>query len=515
MGIRNMHINITTNNNFKGHSEMPTTENSRLSVGNLRDVGIVFLCNISAQVSNLIIGMVLVRHLSRLDVSIYRQGLFWASLFVVMAGCLSPLSLLYYMSKHRLARIGRVYTFNALCVGHIFAIFIFVIMYLGRHHIGRLVSNPSLSGYLFWFMVVSFSDVIGALNNHYLYAQGKAAIAAGVSFLVSIIKLILLLIMLSQDQIYLAKYLWASALVSSLYYIWSTVSLLWGGSTQTICFRLDVVRRLLSFSFPIFASVLVAMLGGNIDKILVSRYCGAIDYAVYSLGTYEVPFMALVGSSIMSVMFGGVVGDFARGGETSRRNIISRFRSMFVLCLCFVIPAMLGMVIFSRDVVYLLFGGNNLDAAPIFAIYNSVGFLAAIGLGVLGTAANRQKIIFYAGIVSLLLNALITVVMIRYAGLRFAVLGPVCFIVCNYVLNVAIVMNAYELERIDDLIPVYEAGGILLLSIVVNLISWWVLTLLEWGIFARVIAVVFAWLVASSLSIFVYRGFGSGERDGL
>ena len=130
-------------------------------------------------------------------------------------------------------------------------------------------------------------------------------------------------------------------------------------------FEWRVMRNQLAYALPFgLASVIFRALG-ELDNYFVSYRFGPAVYAVYAVGCFELPLLALLSESISSVTIPRIsqlqsIGDL-RGMIDL---ILSVVRKLSVLLL----PLYAFLLVMGRDFIRILFTAQYLPAWPIFAV---------------------------------------------------------------------------------------------------------------------------------------------------
>ncbi len=210
----------------------------------------------------------------------------------------------------------------------------------------------------------------------------------------------------------------------------------------------EIVRKLLSYSFPVAIAALITTLTGMIDMLTVNPcVCAAISKSPQTFagllggeitkqtlpnfvyGSYEglaaavaglVPTLtAMLGKSTL----GGVAECYAKGDRQAVSSLLNR---MMTLCAVIAFPSAMGISLLSEDILRLLFSGRETEiavAAPSLRILGAAVVLMSLSLPcftllqTLGRSRSAAVIMLLGGGVKLCANLLL----IRIP--RFAVTG--------------------------------------------------------------------------------------------
>jgi O-antigen/teichoic acid export membrane protein len=134
-------------------------------------------------------------------------------------------------------------------------------------------------------------------------------------------------------------------------------------------FDVVLLKRILSFSYPIVPAMLGATIMHNADRFLIRYYGSLADVGIYSLG-YKLPFMlnTIILASFARIWTGSMMYEVAR--EPDSKFQYARITTYFMAVFVFV---MFALSVFSVNVVRIL-------AAPKFFAAHQVVPIVALGL---------------------------------------------------------------------------------------------------------------------------------------
>jgi O-antigen/teichoic acid export membrane protein len=160
--------------------------------------------------------------------------------------------------------------------------------------------------------------------------------------------------------------------VISLAYFSSTFGAFWKG------FDWSVMRRQLVYTLPFgFAAVLLRF-QSDLHSYFVSHKFSTSDFAIYSVGCFNLPLLSILSSSVGAVMIPRVSHLQALGQPREIVELIARMmRKMAVIYF----PLYVFLLLFRKDFITILFTKQYLESSPIFALN-----LSFIPLGLLVSA---------------------------------------------------------------------------------------------------------------------------------
>jgi O-antigen/teichoic acid export membrane protein/GT2 family glycosyltransferase len=159
--------------------------------------------------------------------------------------------------------------------------------------------------------------------------------------------------------IYAAMLQGALQTIIMLFYLRSRFGVFWRS------FRWAIMRRQLAYALPLGVAAVIIGLQSDIDNYFVANRFGAASYAIYAIGCFQLPLIAIISDSIGSVMIPRVsyLQKFNR-----RRDIIEVTARVMRELSAIYFPIYAFLLIMGRDFLALLFTGQYLASYPIFAI---------------------------------------------------------------------------------------------------------------------------------------------------
>ncbi len=168
-----------------------------------------------------------------------------------------------------------------------------------------------------------------------------------------------------------------------------SVGVVWGHRLgfQRILFRKSVLLPVLKYAMPVSLAAAVSVATGYSDQILLSRWMGPGDFALYSFGCLLVPPLMIFEQSVNKVLIPELSRAFVDGHINEARNKYKKATSELAWLH---IPAAVGLALFADPVVELLYTNQYEGSAVFLRLYalnyffNHLPMTLLIGLGVGG-----------------------------------------------------------------------------------------------------------------------------------
>ncbi len=182
------------------------------------------------------------------------------------------------------------------------------------------------------------------------------------------------------------------------------------------------VTRQLRYSIPLGVASLLGTLTLQLNRIMIASMFGPREYAIYVNGATELPFVAIISGSVMSV----VTPEFVRLYRDRRTGEILRLwhsATRKVALVFFPLTALL--MAFGADFVVLLFSARYSQSASLFRIFLLLLPLRITVYGSLLMAAGLSTLVLRAAVATLAFNVVLNFTLIPLLGLEGAALSTV------------------------------------------------------------------------------------------
>jgi len=306
--------------------------------------------------------MVLVRRLNQAEFGLYKQLFLIIQTSVVVLPLGFGMSAYYFLPREperQRETVINVVLFN-LMMGTIAGLALFFCPWL----LGSLFSQPGLSSYghlvglvmLLW-IVTSFLEIVPIANQE-----------------IKLASVAIVCVQLTRTIFYLAAVLWFGTVRALIYaavlqgvlqacilgwYLQSRFPGFWR------YFNFAGMRRQLSYALPIGLGALLVSVETDLHNYLVSRWFGPVTYALYAIGTVQLPFVNLLQEATSAVLILRITVLQQRGETAEILRLTAR--AMRKLAAVY-FPGYFFFLIFRREFITFLFTAPYAASADIFAI---------------------------------------------------------------------------------------------------------------------------------------------------
>lgn len=419
-----------------------------------KTIGVLSFGTGMAQILLFVFGLLLVRKLDPIDYAVYKQGALIVATISPFFCILSPISLSYFYSK--LTNINQI---KAYLMQTIFGLMLIsaigsFLIFFFRNAIGMSFHNAKLIRYLPTFSIILFCESSNQFYSYYMVCINRTKLLSLTIILFSFLKTLALLISIQFDNnifdMFIRLYLIANIIIF-IYILSYTLSV-----NKGIAFNITKksIMQQLSFSIPVFVMGMINALNTNLDKSMVALLYNPSMYSIYVNGAFQIPFVGILSSSIISIMLPNLAKRYDRLDQDALDGIILEFKEIIKVSYAIMFSVFISILTFSEGVVIILFSRVYLSSLPIFKIYLLMILLQSFNLGILLTAANEQKKIVRAGILMILSNIFIMLIIKHLNQFNLLALAPVLSFLIMHLLLLSSIRKVYHQNSIKCIIPI-------------------------------------------------------------
>lgn len=361
-----------------------------------------------------LVGILLARILMPAELGSYRQLFLIYSTFSTLLLLGIPQSVLYFLPKLR--HIDSKREFISRTVNLVSALaFVFGLgIFLLRGFIARLFNNPQLELLLilyavyplFMFITQIYSQIMLGLKQ-----PRKTAVFTLFSVATDFV-LILGTALITKNLYYIVLALMVSALLQ-----WGFAQFQLRHWLTKVSFDPGFYQEVFRYSLPLGLSSIIGMLSIQLDKLVVSGFFTPAQYAVFSIGAMELPFISILNNSVNAILLPHISSEPAKMTEVYRAAVRKNALIIFPF-------AVLGLI-FATPLITFLYTETYLGSVPFFRVYLLNLPLRVATYGIIFMALRKTRYIMINSLVTLGLNLVLNLVLVRLIGMMGAVIATV------------------------------------------------------------------------------------------
>lgn len=194
---------------------------------------------------------------------------------------------------------------------------------------------------------------------------------------------------------------------------------------------ISMKKELFSYSWPLMFAGILGLVMGWIDTLMLGYLLEAKDVGIYRASMTTASLVLIIPSSFASIFF-PVITEFYSRGEKKEFENINAVVTKWILMI--VLPLVLLMIIFSKQILYILYGVEYMAGAFVLSILGIAYFITAIfsPTNQLIPVIGRTKLIMINTSIGALLNVLLNFLLIPiYAINGAAIATTISLLVVN------------------------------------------------------------------------------------
>lgn len=365
--------------------------------------------------ANLIAGMVFSRKLPIDEYGTYLQTFLSYDLAVPILTLGIPSSIYYFLAdtKENSKKLVLECLLVLLFSSFLFIVFIFLggtVLMAKRFNNEELIETLYLISFypVFTFPVLLASSV--------WVSVGKVKFNAIFSFISGLLLAVFLISSVYYSESYylaiVSRVLLSFILFPfSIYYLFKFLPGNW--SFPSLKSMLEIIK----FSTPIGLASILGTLTIQFSGLIVSLLTSPEEFAIYSNGAKEIPFIGIITGSISVVILAEMAKEIK---QLNYYNALLLFRKSAYLSSCFLFPIMFFLFIFSEYFITFLYSENYLASVNPFRIYLLIVPARIAYYGSAFIALGKSNLILTRSIFDLTINALLCAILTKLFGIEGA-----------------------------------------------------------------------------------------------
>jgi O-antigen/teichoic acid export membrane protein len=363
-----------------------------------------------------LIGIVLARILLPGEFGSYRQLFLLYSTFSALLLLGIPQSILYFLPKISDAQQRKAYVGKIIDLTGFLALVFCIVLIMARGLVARSFSNPDLeililiyAGYpVFMFITQVFSFIMISSNK-----ADKAAKFTIFSVLTDAVLIIGTALYFRN----LIPVLFGVMLAAFVQWTYARVSL--KNISCSSAWDRDFIRSQFRYSLPLGLSSIIGMLSMQLDKFVISGFFTPEQFAVFSVGAMELPFITIFSNSINSVLLPGI------SSQDNTSEVAKIYRGAVRKNALIILPMATLFFLFAEPIIVFLYSSRYIAAVPFFKVYTLILPLRIATFGIIFMALGKTRQVLYNAVFTLTANLVLNLVLVRYMGMMGAALATV------------------------------------------------------------------------------------------
>jgi O-antigen/teichoic acid export membrane protein len=204
-----------------------------------------------------------------------------------------------------------------------------------------------------------------------------------------------------------------------------------------------------SFALPVALSNSIEIISTWLDKFVISIYLGKETLGVFYVGALEIPFVAVLLSSVYSVVSPLLNSLHHRGDLSGFADLV---RKTIAFTAKWIWPLWIYLFVFADRLIPLVFGYGYIASVVPFRIYLLLMPLRVALYGAIVLALGKPRIVFWTALGALLLNFILNIILVTHLGMA----GPAIATILSSYIHVAVLLwliMRFTGARLGALVP--------------------------------------------------------------
>ncbi|MVT08888.1 oligosaccharide flippase family protein [Chitinophaga sp. ysch24] len=324
----------------------------------------------------------------------------------------------YYAALDRTnitAHLGRVLALTAL----VFTIVFFLFSFGAVNLIARLLNNAGIIHFKYMVPVLFLVISINQIFRNLMINNQQTGILLNSAVVILIAGVFLIFLNVYSYHFFPENVLWI-LLALMFVVLFSIPSIMYLVKEKNILRDIKATdltgsyRNYFKIGFPIFVATFIGVIGANLDKALVSSLTDVKQFAVYSVGAFEIPFFSMISASVSQSIFPQLVQLY---NDKSVKEAKALWLKTTLRVTYITYPIILFLMIFAKPLIVLIFTDKYVDGVFIFKTFLLIGLWRNGYYGGLISASGKTKWITLYSAISLISNITFSFLMYKVMGI--------------------------------------------------------------------------------------------------
>lgn len=372
--------------------------NLKKNVGTGKQTIFIIFGKLLALVSTLIIPLVLTRSLTQAEYGIYSQFQ-TLTLFISSIFSLSIQTNLFYFLPNETPEKKRILILQTFLLLIILA-FVATILTLIPFFSNILMGNSEIVNYTSYIAIAIFLMMPPLILESLYVIQKDIKTSLLFPPITSLLKILLVLIVIFSSLTNSIENIILAVIISLLFpFIFTIIYVLKNVKSKNTkrIFNLPYLIQQLKYSLPFGSAVIISTIIRRIDKIICITYLTTTEYAVYSIAFIGIPGIQQIYDAVSQVIIVKIVEAVKEGAQS---KILNLYKLLISKTLSYTIPLILIVILFTKDIITILFTADYIKATPFFQLYLITFIIGMLGAGIILRATNQTKLTLKAYILS-------------------------------------------------------------------------------------------------------------------
>ncbi len=223
-----------------------------------------------------------------------------------------------------------------------------------------------------------------------------------------------------------------------------------------------VLKAQIFFALPILVSGIAGTISKQVDRYLVSFFFTPDKFAIYAIGSKELPMIGVITGAASAVLF-PVFSELGSG--EGRGKFVEIWRNSVSKTGFFLLPLMVFLLFAANDFMSFFFGPKYVVSAGIFRIFLLLLPLRLAFYSQALLSLGKQKFYMYSAVAEMFLSGIASYFLLRLYGLEGAAVGKVLVTYVEVIVLVGMLTSLLG-TNVVEMFPWKKLLKLLFLSVV-------------------------------------------------
>ena len=270
-------------------------------------------------------------------------------------------------------------------------------------------------------LIISFSFIFQSFNviSYFFQAQVKSKTPVIISIIVSILINIgkVFVIFLNQGIIYLSLILLIESILNALFFI-----IVFNKEKNIFDWKFDwnIAKKITQDSWPFIFASAFTLIYTRIDQVMIQNMIDTKSVGIYDAAVRLTEVWYMIPNILMASLFPAMINS-----KNNEQKYFKRIKLVFILMLTISIVLSIGNVLFSKLIIYTLYGKEFSGSVIILSIYSFslIGTFLGLLMNNYLLSENNKVLIFLNSFIAMALNIILNIILIPRMGMAGAAIA--------------------------------------------------------------------------------------------
>ena len=172
-----------------------------------------------------------------------------------------------------------------------------------------------------------------------------------------------------------------------------------------LSFNTGLMKKMVMYSIPIGLSTALGSINKNIDKLIIGKFYGTEDLAIYTNAARELP-LYLIGVSIATALLPRLILLIK---EKRNKEAIGIWGESIKLSYVFMCFSAAVLVVYAPEIISILYSSKYLPGVDVFRVYSLLLLLNVTSFNMIINSMGKTRYILYSALVSIAANIVFSI----------------------------------------------------------------------------------------------------------